>query len=591
MRYCHRFLRLGCFTLILIAGCAGSSPRPAVVVEAAYPGANAQVVADVVAAPIEQQVIGVEKLLSMRSRCTSDGRYVLTLTFEDGIDAAMTQVLVQNRVALAQPLLPQLVVRAGLTVKTKPVDVLLIVSLSSPEGHFDGHYLGNLAAVQLKDEFARLPGVGGVAQLPELNQGLRVWLDRKKLAACDMTAADVSHALKAQNLDGENFPPIGENDARIDFKTMGRLLDEAEFGDIIVKNAGARVIRLRDVARVEPLSKRPQHSAQLNGKDVALLVIAPTSKARPRELTLAVTQKLEQLEKHLPKGLRLELAFDFTANLETPEKRGIPEYLLLDLDLHDDAAPERAATVLGRCEKVVRDVDGVKDVLTLSDNPVDGAFDRPCVLVRLAPTIERKSTREEIAATIRTRLHEKVADATARLRTPLGAGLRAGWGYPLDLAVSGPEPEPVRKLAAKLAERMRQEKKLTDVWLDLASELRPQLDVHVDREKARKLGVKLEDIFATLELAGAAPEKGREMLKGLKIRNAQGEMVALSAIVTTREIAAASAINRLDMQPMVQITANPTAGTSVADARALCETLFRAIREELALPAAYRLNP
>jgi multidrug efflux pump subunit AcrB len=581
----HWLRRLACLALLVSAGCE-ATPQPVIVVDAAFPGASAQVLADTVAAPIEQQVNGVEKLLSMRSRCTSDGRYVLTVSFERGVDAAMAQVLVQNRVALAMPVLPAAVQAGGVTVKTKPAGVLLIVSLSS-RGPFDGAYLSGYTAINIKDELARIPGVGAILQLPEFNMGLRVWLDPEKLTARGLTADDVSRALESQNLVVQKMPAIGNNDIRIDVKNMGRLEGPADLEDVIVKNDVGRTIRMRDLARVEPTGDRHLKSAQLNGKDVALLVIAPTPKVRPRELTAAVEKKLTLLEKHLPKGLRLDLAFDFTANVEAPGKQGMPEYLLLDVDVPADAAPERPAAILGRCEKILRDVDGVKDVLTLTDNPFDGNNNAPCILVRLIPASERKSSREEIAGTVRAQFREKLADATIRLRMP-----RAGWDHPIDLAIHGPKLEQVRKLATSFAERMRQEKKLTDVWLDRASEPRPQPDVIINREQAAKLGVKLADIQATLDIYrdGAPPGKRLDELKLLKIRNDRGAMVALSAIATMREVATTATVDRLDMRPMVRITANPAPGTSAADARKLCEALFRTICEELELPIDYRLS-
>src|ERR1700680_4940779 len=155
---------------------------PTVEVSAVYPGANAQVVADTVAAPIEQSVNGVEDMLYMSSQCTNDGTYTLTVTFQNGVDLNMAQVLVQNRVSLAQPILPDLVKRRGVTVKKKSSSVLMIVNLFSPHQTCSNLYLSNLATIQLKDELSRLAGVGDITYLGQRDYSMRIWLDPPKTA-------------------------------------------------------------------------------------------------------------------------------------------------------------------------------------------------------------------------------------------------------------------------------------------------------------------------------------------------------------------------------------------------------------------------
>src|SRR4051812_846683 len=164
---------------------------PTVEVSASYPGANAKVVADTVAAPVEQQVVGVEDMLYMSSQCTNDGTYVLTVTFKNGVDLNMAQVLVQNRVALAQPILPDLVKRKGVTVKKKSPSVLMIVNLYSPDGSRDNLYLSNYATIQLKDELSRLDEVGDITYIGQRDYSMRLWLDPKQMASRGLTANDV----------------------------------------------------------------------------------------------------------------------------------------------------------------------------------------------------------------------------------------------------------------------------------------------------------------------------------------------------------------------------------------------------------------
>src|SRR5437773_5897258 len=171
---------------------------PTVEVSAVYPGANAEVVADTVAAPIEQQVNGVEGMMYMSSQCTNDGTYTLTITFKLGTDLNIAQVLVQNRVSLAQPILPDLVKRRGIQVKKKSPSILMIVNLFSPDESRDSLYLSNYATIQLRDELSRLPGVGDITYLGQRDYSMRLWLDPEKMAVRGISASDVTRAIEQQ---------------------------------------------------------------------------------------------------------------------------------------------------------------------------------------------------------------------------------------------------------------------------------------------------------------------------------------------------------------------------------------------------------
>src|SRR5246127_500078 len=167
---------------------------PTVEVSAAYPGANAQV-----AAPIEQQVNGVEGMMYMSSQCTNDGNYTLTVTFKPGSDLNISQVLVQNRESLAEPILPELVKRRGISVKKKSPNVLMIVNLMSPDSSRDNLYLSNYATIQLRDELSRLSGVGDITALGQRDYSMRLWLDPEKMSTRNLTASDVVTAIQQQN--------------------------------------------------------------------------------------------------------------------------------------------------------------------------------------------------------------------------------------------------------------------------------------------------------------------------------------------------------------------------------------------------------
>jgi multidrug efflux pump len=212
---------------------------PAVAVTITYPGASAQVVADTVAAPIEQQVNGVEGMLYMSSQMGNDGSYLLTVTFDIGTDLNTALVMVQNRVQLALPLLPPSVQNQGITIRKKTPDILNIINLYSPDGRYDALYLCNYAVIHIYDELLRIDGVSQINILGIGNYGMRVWLDPQKLASLNMTATDVANAIRTQNLDAPagvlGQPPARGQPFELPMDTLGRLTTTEQFGDLIVK--------------------------------------------------------------------------------------------------------------------------------------------------------------------------------------------------------------------------------------------------------------------------------------------------------------------------------------------------------------------
>ena len=230
---------------------------PTIVVNARYPGASPQIIADTVATPLEQEINGVERMLYMASQSTSDGQMALTITFQLGTDLDKAQVLVQNRVAIAEPRLPEIVRRFGITTQKTSPDLLLVVHLLSPDNRYDQAYIGNYALIQIRDVLTRLEGVGNLTLFGLREFSMRVWLDPDKLASLNMTAGDVVQALREQNVQvaagiiGQPPTPSG-NPLQLSVTTQGRLLQPEQFGDIIIKTgANGRMARLRDIARVE----------------------------------------------------------------------------------------------------------------------------------------------------------------------------------------------------------------------------------------------------------------------------------------------------------------------------------------------------
>ena len=291
---------------------------PTVEVSAVYPGANAEVVADTVAAPIEQQVNGVEGMMYMVSQCTNDGAYALTITFQHGVDLNIAQVLVQNRVALAQPILPDLVKRRGVAVKKKSPNVLMIVNLYSPDESRDNLYLSNYATIQLKDELARLLGVGDISYLGQRDYSMRVWLDPGKMAFRKLTAGDILQTIDQQNVQvaagqiGQPPVPTGQM-FQYTMSTLGRLADPEQFADMILKtNADGAIVRLRDVARIEMGAQGYDQTCTMDGKPSVALSIYQLPGSNALETARLVRAKMEELKSRFPEGVDYAIVYDTT---------------------------------------------------------------------------------------------------------------------------------------------------------------------------------------------------------------------------------------------------------------------------------------
>ncbi len=304
---------------------------PTVQVSCFYPGASSQVVAETVAAPIEQQVTGVENMLYMSSQSTNDGGYNLTVTFEVGTNLDMAQVLVQNRVNLALPSLPNEVKQTGVSVKKKSASILLVVNVISPRGSRDQLYLSNYATIRLRDEIARLKGVGDVSLLGQLDYSMRCWLDPERLAALNMTASDILQALREQNVQvaagAIGRPPVPQGQAfQYTMSTQGRLMDAEEFGSIIVKTGeGGRVVRMRDVVTdrrktaegrefggIELGAKSEDTTCTLDGNPSAGLAVYQLPGSNALDTANLVKQRMEELKATFPEDVDFRIVYDTT---------------------------------------------------------------------------------------------------------------------------------------------------------------------------------------------------------------------------------------------------------------------------------------
>jgi multidrug efflux pump subunit AcrB len=334
---------------------------PTVLVTALYPGANALTVRDTVAAPIEEQVSGVEGMMYMASQSTNDGAYRLTVTFRLGMDSDMAQVLVQNRVSLALPVIPLLVQNEGINVKKVSPSTMMIVNLISPDGRYDATFLSNYATIYLRDELGRLPGVADITYFGQRDYSLRAWLNPDKMAALGLSTTDVVTAIAQQNLQvaagqiGQQPAPAGQQ-FQLTINTLGRLTSPEQFADIILKTAqgnpaaqggagsvnpavvapgtggmsdstgtssgtngstaplGAAtgIVRLRDVATVILGSQQYEQSCTLDGRPSVAMSIYQLPGSNALDTARQVYAKMADLRTRFPDGVEYEIVYDTT---------------------------------------------------------------------------------------------------------------------------------------------------------------------------------------------------------------------------------------------------------------------------------------
>ena len=291
---------------------------PTVVVKATFPGANPEVIAETVAAPLEQSINGVENMLYQSSQATADGVMTLTITFRLGSDVDKAQVLVQNRVAQALPKLPEEVQRLGVTTNKASPDLTMVVHLVSPHKRYDMLYLSNFAALRVKDELARLDGVGDVQIFGAGNYSMRVWLDPDKVASRNLTAGDVVKAIREQNVQvaagSLGAPPSpSAADFQLAINTKGRLITEEDFGAIVVRAGDAgQITRLRDIARIELGSDTYALRSLLDNEPAVGIPVFARPGSNAIAISNAVRAKMEELKKSFPADLDYRIVYDPT---------------------------------------------------------------------------------------------------------------------------------------------------------------------------------------------------------------------------------------------------------------------------------------
>jgi hydrophobe/amphiphile efflux-1 (HAE1) family protein len=304
------------FTRLPVAQYPEIAP-PTINVSGQYPGASSEAVAETVVAPIEQQINGVEGMIYISSNSNADGRFSIAVTFEIGTNLDTAQVQVQNRVAIAQPRLPQTVQQVGVTVTKSSPDILMLVNLYSPDKSRDALFISNYANIQIKDALTRVDGVGSITVFGSRDYAMQVWLDPDRLQSLNLTATDVTQALQTQNLQVAsgvlNQPPVPNQLAfQVAVRTLGRLSTPEEFGNIVVKQVGNAVVRLRDVAKIELIAQDYSSNSYLNGDPSVALAVFQRPGSNALTTGDGIKRTVEAMSKDFPAGLQYGILYNPT---------------------------------------------------------------------------------------------------------------------------------------------------------------------------------------------------------------------------------------------------------------------------------------
>jgi hydrophobe/amphiphile efflux-1 (HAE1) family protein len=303
---------------------------PSIIVQCNYPGASAQVVAESVAAPIEQQVNGVEDMLYMSSQSANDGSYSLSVTFKPGVDMNFAQVLVQNRVNLALPLLPDVVRQTGVTTRKRNPDILQIISLYSPNDRYDQLYLSNYSTIHVRDELLRVDGVGDVFNFSQQDYSMRVWVDPDRLASLNLTAGDVLRALREQNKQfaaghvGQSLATAGSEDpaaapAPFEFTltALGRLSEPEQFEEVVLRTlADGRQVRIKDIGRVVVGPRNQDSTSKIDGHAATSLAVFQLPYANAIATADRIRKKMEELKRQFPPDVEYVVGYDTAPFME-----------------------------------------------------------------------------------------------------------------------------------------------------------------------------------------------------------------------------------------------------------------------------------
>jgi multidrug efflux pump subunit AcrB len=560
---------------------AAADPQAGVVrVTATYPGADARTVDEAVLVPLFQRISGVEGMTRIESEARNDGTGTVTVTFAPGTDLTLAEVLVQNRVSLALPVIPEPCRLLGLSVRKLPAGPPAFwLALTSSDDTHDAAFLGTYATVRLKDELARLLGVVDVRVVGVGEFGVRVWVNPDRLRAYNLTAGDVADALRRQNARGA-AGVIGGPGRQYPVTASGRLTSVDQFADVVLRaTSNGEILRLRDVAKVE-LGAAAGGFARVDGKPAALIAVA----AWPGRVTADKLLKIGAAA-DLPPGMRLGVVAD----------RAADRLLEVEVGLPPGSSLEYTEAKVAQAADLIRGLPGKPGTVALAED------------------------REPNAATILVRVPGKggptAADVDRALLKITGARLRVGEAppggeaFPVRLALTDPGEQGaarLREAAYRVAARLAKDPVVADPAV-FPGDPAPSYAVDLDRDACAMKGVRLDDVFTTLRasLGGidatdfgkfgrtwrvtvqAEPQFARhiEDLTNLFVRNDRGEMVPLAAIAKARKTQAAPAVVRVNGYRAVVVTAAPAAGKTPAEAAARCLKLAQEI-----LPRGYRVK-
>jgi multidrug efflux pump subunit AcrB len=602
-RYCANL-----FFIVVAMFCHSATAGPVVRVDAMSPGANVQTVVDTIAAPIEKQVTGVENARWLRSRSRNDGSYSLLVAFEEGIDPHLAQALVRERVKLAMPILPAAAVQRGITVSFATLPGRILV-LRSADLRYDAQYLYNLARLNVLDQVQRAPSVGRVELVGPSALALHVYVDAEKLSAPAITIVDVKDALSSALAD----------------QPEGTELDLDRLQQTVLKTMpGGKKLHLSDVARLQVTGGKADGFAHLSGMPAVAVAIWPAvdnlSAAGAAELSNRVTS----IRSQFPEGVRLD---DFYSGEQLSNKNAPVEFWSVEASFPATMTLEQTARSLDKVEAGLRQIPGVKATLVLSQDPF-AAFQRdPCIILRFEGITARD--RNRVREDIRRHLHDIPGIAARIAHLPPG-----GENDALEMALVGKQSSDFAgrsQSAAALAQRLRKDKELVDVWCDAGSES-PSALVELNREDASAAGVRLADIFANLQamegievghvqrlqqnlpvrleldLTCTAPElrfgkslevklsldsSGKhsfEKVASIKVHGKDGKLIAIEKLCKVREVFEPSHLDRFNLDPMVELYALPAAGASPAQVWATCVRAAAEVGKEPGLPAVSRLQ-
>jgi multidrug efflux pump subunit AcrB len=582
---------------------------PVIVVEASFPGGDSWTVANTVGAPIELAFHDLEKRAHLTSSASAS-RYVLHITFEGDVDLDHALLDVCERVNRTQAFMPPSVT---FSVKRQSPYGPILVAVHSPNASRNNIFLSTYATDVVRPQLSALAGVAEVACFGEVEQSIRIIPDTAKLQAFKLSVADF-----VQAFDNKNQPASGG--------VMKRGADKLVIADppkdqanaaqplesvadvealIIHKTARGDAIRVKDLAQVELTAWNWDSWALLNGKPAVLLALHVRHNASPDDVLDAVKKSLAKLQGKHPDGLNVELAFDLTRVEETPSFRA------LDLSFRPASSVEASVKSCEAFTRELKHVEGVGDVLAFAEDATPNT--QACVLIGLKGS---RAECENTARAVRERSRAIIPAERARWHDPAWPLGFPRHYFPLEMAIVGPKADKVREFAGAFVKRLEKSKKVTPVSADLT--LEPLVELQIDRAAAQEFGVSVPAIvnryglhaaFSSLNtkhfvIDSARGGRGKSIVvqvdlprhgnllqgKDGEITNDKGEKIPLSKVAKYNMFPSPVTVDRRDGEPMVRITADPASGVSWDEASRICESVAEEVRNELRLPATYRLT-